>query len=375
MAKEKIKELDRDIADNRKSMEENQAKLSSLPEESLRLVKLSRQRHVNEEIHDMLSKRYMEAQLSEAVASEYISIIDPAVTPRAPITGDKKKKALMGMVFAMVLGMSAALLWEVADKSIKTREDVRRYLRLPILGIIPKVKFDDYELQDSEKAKSISSQIVTHDYSPTPVGEAYRSLRTSILFSKSIGPIHSLVIGSVSPGEGKSFTAANLAITLAQQKSKSLLIDADLRRGVLHNSFNCLKKPGLTNYLTGVVPLESVLNETYIPNLSLITCGSMIPNPSELLGSLRMQKFIEGITKRFDFVIFDTPPLLAASDAIILSTLVDGTAIVVRAGKTRREDVQRKLELFYNVKSRVVGVILNGVGVEVAHEGYTYYSY
>jgi capsular exopolysaccharide synthesis family protein len=131
----------------------------------------------------------------------------------------------------------------------------------------------------------------------------------------------------------------------------------------------------LTNYLTGVVPLESVLNETYIPNLSLITCGSMIPNPSELLGSLRMQKFIEGITKRFDFVIFDTPPLLAASDAIILSTLVDGTAIVVRAGKTRREDVQRKLELFYNVKSRVVGVILNGAGVEVAHEGYTYYSY
>ena len=193
--------------------------------------------------------------------------------------------------------------------------------------------------------------------------------------NKSIGEIKTLAIGSVMPGEGKSFTAANLAITLAQQKSRTLLVDADLRRGVLHNSFNVPKKPGLTNYLTGVVPVENVFNETYVPNLSLITCGSLLPNPSELLGSDRMKRFIEGISQRFDFVIFDTPPLMAATDAIILSTLVDGFAMLVRSGMTNRDDVKRKLELFQNLQANVLGVILNCAGVDVAHEGYSYYRY
>lgn len=285
------------------------------------------------------------------------------------------KKVFLGMFFGLSLGIGFVIILEVLDKRIKTQDDVKRYMKLTILGVIPKVKFDNYELKDSEKAKSISSQIVTHDYSPTPVGEAYRSLRTSLLFSKSIGPIHSLAIGSVSPGEGKSFTVVNLAITMAQQKSRTLLVDADLRRGVMHNTFNCPKKPGLTNYLTGVVPLENVLNETYIPNLTLITCGSLIPNPSELLGSVKMKRFIEGITKRFDFVLFDTPPLNAATDTIILGTLVDGVAVLVRAGQTNRDDVRRKMELFKNVQVNVLGAILNCAGVEVAHEGYSYYRY
>jgi capsular exopolysaccharide synthesis family protein len=127
--------------------------------------------------------------------------------------------------------------------------------------------------------------------------------------------------------------------------------------------------------LTGVVSLESVVNETYIPNLSHITCGSLIPNPSELLGSAKMRRFIEGIRQRFDFVIFDTPPLMAATDAVILGTLVDGTAVVVRAGKTNRENVRRRLEIFQNIQARVLGIILNCAGVEVAHEGYSYYRY
>jgi len=374
-AQKKVQELAKAILDIEKQAAEVQQTLSNLPEEELRLIKLSRRRTTNEDIYKLYLRRFMEAQISEAVASENIYIIDPAIVPYAPIEKDKKKKAILGLILGIGLGVGSAFFWEIVDKSIKTREDIKRYLKLPILGSIPKVKFDEYELQDSDKAKSISSQIVTHDYSPTPVGEAYRSLRTNILFSKNFGPIRSLIVSSIAPGEGKSFTAANLAIALAQQKSRTLLIDADLRRGVLHNSFNCPKKSGLTNYLTGVMPLESVLNETFIPNLNLISCGSMIPNPSEILGSNKMKKFIEGITERFDFVVFDTPPLLAASDALILGTLVNGVAVVVRAGKTNREEVQRKLELFHNVQANVIGVVLNGAGVEVAHEGYSYYNY
>jgi tyrosine-protein kinase Etk/Wzc len=375
MTKIKIVGLDRLIAERQTEGAGLDKQLVRLPEEELRLIQLNRQRKANETLNELLLQQYKEAQIRESVASENISIIDPAMAPRLPITRSRRNQAVMGALVAFLLGVASAVAWEVLDKSIRTREDIKRFLNLPILGVIPKVKFDGYELQDSEKAKSISSQIVTHDYSPTPVGEAYRSLRTSLLFSKTIGPIRSLVIGSVAPGEGKSFTSANLAIAMAQQKSKTLLIDADLRRGVLHNSFNCVKKPGLTNYLTGVAALENILNETYVPNLSLITCGSMIPNPSELLGSPRMQKFIEGISQRYDIVIFDTPPLLAASDAVVLGTLVDGICMIVMAGKTKRNEVMRKMELFHHVQAKVLGIILNGAGIEVAHEGYSYYAY
>lgn len=352
-----------------------QKKLNHLPGEQLRLAKLVRRRRINEDLYNLLLKRYKEAQISEAVMTEQAFILDPAIMPVSPLASDKNKQLLMGAILSLGLGVGLALLLEILDKRIRTRDDVKKYLKMPLLGTIPRVKFDEYELQDSEKTKSISSQIVTHDYSPTPVGEAYRALRTSLLFNKDIGKIKTLIIGSASPGEGKSFTAANLAITMAQQKSKTLLIDADLRRGVLHNTFNVPKKPGLTNYLTGMVSLDDILNETYVPNLSLISCGAMIPNPSELLGSKSMQRFVEGISKRFDFVIFDTPPLYAASDAVILGSLVDGVAILVRSGITNRERVQRKMELFQNVKIRTLGVILNCAGVEVAHDGYSYYAY
>ncbi len=375
LARIKLTAIDQQMAGLQTEAETLQNQLSKLPKEEINYIRLNRKRRANEAIHEALSRNYKEAQINEAVEPENITLYDRALPPSRPISADKRKKMGMGVLMGLCLGIGAALMWELADKRIKSRDDIKRYLKLNILGVIPKVKFDTYELQDSEKAKSISSQIVTHDYSPTPVGEAYRSLRTSILFSKTFGPVKSMVISSVAPGEGKSFTAANLAITLAQQKSRTLLIDADFRRGVMHNSFNCPKKPGLTNYLTGVASLESVLNETYIPNLTLITCGSMIPNPSELLGSDKMQKFIEGITQRYDFVIFDTPPLFAASDAVILGTLVDGVSLVIRAGMTRRDDVQRKMELFQNVRAKVIGVILNGAGVEVAHEGYSYYAY
>lgn len=371
----KLKETEEELSRIRQNMANQQRKLNALPDEELRYIKLDRERRATEDIYALLSKRAKEAQISEAVASEYITVLDRAIPPSAPISSDKQTKALLGLLTGLFLGVGVALTLEIADKSIKSSDDVGRYLRLPVLGVIPNVKFDTYELQDSEKAKSISSQIVTHDYSPTPVGEAYRSLRTSLLFSKTIGPLRTFVISSVSPGEGKSFTAANLAITLAQQKSKTLLIDADLRRGVIHNTFACAKKPGLTNYLTGTAKIEDVLRETYVPNLSVITCGSLIPNPTELLGSANMKRFLERVSKAYDFVIFDTPPLFAATDAVILSSLVDGVAVLIRSGKTNRDLVRRKMDLFRNVQANVIGVILNGSGVEVAHEGYSYYSY
>jgi capsular exopolysaccharide synthesis family protein len=255
-------------------------------------------------------------------------------------------------------------------------DDVKSHLKLNVLGTIPQVAFDSvYDFQDHEKAKLIDQQLVTHDFSPTPISEAYRSLRTSIIYNKKVGRIQTLVLTSTSPGDGKSFTGANFSITLAQQKTSTLLVDTDLRRGVQHNTFGVPKEPGFSNYLCGQVIPADIINETHIPNLWMISCGSLVPNPSELLGSLQMRRFLDEMRRRFDVIIFDTPPLNAATDAVVLGTQVDGVAIVVRAGKTHREIARQKLELFQNLEAKIIGVILNGTSVDLAHEGYSYYHY
>ena len=351
-------------------------KMQTLPSAQLTLSELERDRKVNEELYLNLLNEYNKIDVQEAAESQDVDILDPAIVPEYPVNANKKKRALFGLVFGFVLGVGVAGLLEVMDTSLRTPADVKKHLKLPVLGTIPKVDFDDlYDFQDAEKIKRIDYQLVTHDYKPTPIGEAFRSLRTSLIFSKSRGRIHSIVLTSTEPGDGKSFTAANLAIIMAQQKHTTLLVDADLRRGVLHNTFNVTKEPGFTNYLTGTAVLNDILKETHIPNLQIVTCGPLLPNPAELLGSLQMRRFLDEVRRRFDFIIFDTPPLNAATDAVVLGTQVDGVAIVIRAGKTKRSHAKAKLELFANVPATILGAILNGTGADMGHEGYSYYHY
>lgn len=365
-----INYLERQISDLRYKLKQK------LPEDQSTLMVLERERRSDEDIYRELKSQSQLAAISEAVETESIDILDPAIVPDYPVNRDKQKKGLMGAMFALALGFGVAFGLEFLDKSIKTVEDVKRYLKLQVLGTIPNVNFEDIgEFQDNEKMKQIDQQLVTYDYSPTPIGEAYRSLRTNLVFSKNAGRVQSLVLTSTSPGDGKSFTAANLAISMAQHRSNTLLIDADLRRGVLHNTFGVSKEPGFTNYLTNMASFAHIINETLIPNLSLISCGSLLPNPSELLGSHQMKRFLDEAKRKFDFIIFDSPPLNAATDAIVIGTQVDAVVTVVRSGVTNRNIARQKLELFKNVPARVLGVILNGTTAEFGHDGYSYYHY
>ena len=350
--------------------------ISRLPAQQQRLGELTRDQQVLEKQYLDLLTQFRDAQISKAVESEEIEVLDPAIVPEFPKSLNKKIQASMGGAFGLGLGIIFVILLEFFDKSVKTVNDVKRFLKLPVMGTIPLLDFSDvFDFQDSEKLKQIDQQLVTHDYSPTPIGEAYRSLRTNLLFSKDHGKIQSLVATSTEAGDGKSFTTANLAITFAQLKTNTLLIDGDLRRGVLHNTFGLPKEPGFSNYLTRMVPLQSILYETHIPNLTLITCGSLIPNPSELLGSQQMRKFLDEARRKYELIIFDSPPLNAATDAVVIGTQVDSAVMIIRAGKTNREFVNQKLELFSNVPAKVLGVILNGTTSDMAHPGYSYYHY
>jgi len=283
---------------------------------------------------------------------------------------------MLGGGLGLLLGIVLSIGMDIADRALHTLRDVERYLNLPVLGTIPVVSFKDIpDFRDDQKALQIDRQLVTHDYSPTPVGEAYRALRTQLLFARGSERIRTLLITSISPEEGKSFTASNLAIIMAQQRTNTLLVDADLRRGVQHNTFSTSKDPGLTNYLSNKATLAGLVQPTHVPNLSVLSCGSLIPNPSELLGSMQMRRFVAEVKRKYDFIIFDAPPLDAATDSVVISTLVDAVVIVVRAGKTNRNNAKERLEIFHTVPANLVGVIMNGTEEANMKSSYSYYHY
>ncbi len=376
LARQGIAKFEAELSLKRREIATLDAQLRRLPAQQLEFDQLSREHSMLESQYKELNAKHGREQVSKAAVVENIKILDNAIPPEYPTNRDKKQKAAFGGIFGLFMGIGLVLVIEFMDKTIKTADDVKHYLRLPILGTIPQIDFEDtYDFQDSEKIKKIDQQLVTHDYAPTPIGEAYRSLRTNLMFTKDTGRIRSFALTSNEPGDGKSFTAANLTIALAQLKSSTLLIDSDLRRGVLHNTFGVPKEPGFSNYLTDVVPLHKIIHETQIPNLSVISCGSLIPNPSELLGSHQMQRFLDEVRRKYDLIVFDTPPLNAATDAIVVGTQVDAVVLVLRAGKTQRALAKSKLELFSSVPAKLLGAILNGTTADMAHPGYSYYHY
>ncbi len=361
--------------ETRTKMDAIQAQQRMLPDDEYRLMELERNKRISEDHYTTLYTKLQKIEIADGGEGEDIAILDRAIQPTVPINPSKSTKIFIGGALGLALGLALSLGIDLADRHIRTPGDVERHLGLKVLGAIPNVDFKDIpEYHDHEKAKQIDRQLVTHDYSPTPIGEAYRALRTQLIFSRNHERPHSIVITSVAPEEGKSFTASNLAIIFAQQRTNTLLVDADLRRGVLHNTFQMRREPGLANYLSTSVTLTSIVQQTHIPNLSFISCGALMPNPSELLGSPLMRRFLDEASRKFDIVLFDTPPLDAATDAVVLGTQVNAVVLVVRAGKTKISKAKEKMEIFHTVPAKLVGAVLNSSDTQLV-QNYSYYHY
>jgi len=274
------------------------------------------------------------------------SIVDPAVTPGKPSSPQPTRDILFGLVLGFLGAAAMALVLDALDRSVKTAPEVERLVGAPSLAVVPR---------NRNKSKPLAADGATMG----PAAEAYRALRTALRFLDPDDPIRSLVITSPNADEGKSTTAANLALALAQSGERVILVDADLRQAGLCELLGIESAVGLTGVLTGQVPLHTAL-QPYRDRLTVLPAGVLPPNPSELLGSQRMAALIDELGELSDIVVFDTSPVLPVTDAVVLAAQVDGAALVLRHGRTSRNHAVEAVRRLRAVDAGVVGAILNG---------------
>jgi len=360
--------------------------LESIPGKSLKLARLERSAKLDEKITLMMTEKYEESRITEVGHLGNVKIIDPAKKPGDPIKPKKRVNLMLGMIVGLGLGIGITFLLEYFDNSVRSIEDIER-LKIPFLGSIPLIKIEQAVTKFGKNGKSklgkynhddsvLTSRLITHFAPKSPISEAYRSLRTSIQFSHADRQLKTILVTSPGPQEGKSTTIANLAITMSQMGSKVLLVDTDLRRPILHSIFGISRSKGISNYLVGKIPLEEAIFNTNIENLYIMPSGTLPPNPSELLASTAMKECIETLESKFDILLFDSPPIIAVTDASVLGSKVDGVILVVKAGQTDKYAVDRSFNVLKKVcGNKILGALLNVVNIEGTYGSYYYYYY
>ncbi|MCK4911106.1 MAG: polysaccharide biosynthesis tyrosine autokinase [Thermodesulfovibrionales bacterium] len=338
--------------------------LVRLKEESQHLGKhavsynvLARDVQTNKQVYEVLLKRLKETSISGGIQTTNVRVLDSAVPPSAPFRPRRTLNLIMALVFGLFMGPVIAVFFEYLDSSIKSQEDLERYLKVPFLGPVP----DFNDLEDMDPG-SKSWMLVTSLDTKSVAAEAYRSIRTSIIFS-SPDDRSTLLVTSSNPSEGKSVTSSNLAVTMAQNGARTLLLDMDFRRPVIHKIFDIPQEKGLSNVLVGDAELEDVIVHTRVPNLDVISSGHIPPNPAELLSSEGLVNYMNIFKDRYDRIIIDSPPILSATDPVVISTYVDEVLLVIKMGETSRELIRAAIGKLTHVKANLLGTVLNSIAV------------
>jgi succinoglycan biosynthesis transport protein ExoP len=320
---------------------------------------------------DFLQKT-SQAKIQEHEQHNNLKMIDPPQVPRAPLGPNRARAILIGFMLSLVAGLGLALLLDYLDNTVKTVEDVARYAQLPALSVIPSLsgRRARRQLSNGEKkfaalalpgtAHANTEAIAALD-SRSSSAEAYRALRTAVLLSSVDRPPKLLLVTSGKPGEGKTTTAINTAISLSQLGNSVLILDCDLRKPSVHKVLGIEPACGLSTYLSRDAKLIDVMQKVPIPNLWVMPCGPIPPNPAEMISSFKMKKLLRTLGENFDYIIIDSPPLLKVTDPVILSTLVDGVILVVQSGKSTRDVLRRARQELSLAGAKIFGVVLNNV--------------
>jgi capsular exopolysaccharide synthesis family protein len=340
----------------------------------------------NKELLNGLLQRSGENNVVLAGTGNNIHIVDYAIAPDEPVGPGRMRVVVLALLLSLGFGMAFAIFLEYLNDTVRSTEDVEKMLRLPTLAVIPAI--GDLKgggrrlLPGRGGAKNNatwrnSNELLLDADARSPLAEAYRHLRTSVLLSTAGRPPKTLLITSSVPSEGKTTTAINTAISLAQTGAKVLVIDADMRRPRLHSLFDVEKRLGLSSILSSEMTeaeVFSIIEQHEQSGLYLLTAGPIPPNPAELIGSEQMRRLISSLEPSFNHIVIDSPPIASFTDGVLISSIVDGVLLVVHGGKSTRDVVRRSQQLLHDVGAKIFGVVLNNVHLR-PHDYYYYQSY
>jgi capsular exopolysaccharide synthesis family protein len=328
--------------------------LRGIPGRTIEEIRLRRNAQLKEQTYTALQQRYDQSHLAAEATVPDVRILDPATVPQRPFKNTKPRLLFMGLVLGLGLGIVGAIVLDRVDPRVRYPEQVSRDLGLPILGAVPHLRTkDSAEVVEALRGVRLN---VAHEYGPAP-----------------------LVVTITSPGsgDGKSFLSANLALTFADGGQRTVLVDGDVRRGVLHRRFKANRQPGLVDFLVGDngVSLDDILQQTTYPRLAVIGCGTRTQRAPEVLGSPAMAQLVAELRDRYDVIVVDSPPLTAGVDPFILGTVTGSLLVVLRTGHSHRDVTGAKLEVLDRLPIRLLGAVLNDVPAGAAYGYYAYYSY
>jgi tyrosine-protein kinase Etk/Wzc len=347
------------------------------PQLEHQLQTLEMEQETDQVTYEYLLSQLYQARIMEAAAEPYVDILDRPVGS-TPVNPRGRINIFLGALLGLILGAGAAFFLEYLDRTIRTTADVESSLGVPVLGIIPRLR-PVGEVEVTGKDEPSEAPLVMALDPQDPAAESYRNLRMNLMFmSTEEDPIRTVLFTSPGPGEGKSTTALNFSVMLAQQGQRVLLLDADLRRPTLHKALDVLREPGLTNLLVGDAGLREAIRPSVLPNLDFLPTGPFPPNPSELLNSKAMKRLLEVLEGKYSHIILDSPPILAVTDSSVLGAHSDGVVVVLRSGETEQKVAERSVDQLRRIGIRVFGAVLNAIAPSTPEESYYlqyYYSY
>ncbi len=366
----KFQSLSASFKELEKMVAEYEKRFNQLPERTLDLGRLEREKSAIEKLYLLVEEKYQEALINEQSTPGNVLIIDKARTPLSPSKPNRNLIIIMGLVLGLGLGVGFVFIRNYFDNSIQTPEDIQK-MNISVLAWIPKIEGVD-------AAESKEFEFIVAKRPDSIPSEAFRALRTRIQYAKlgdNGNQLNTILITSSAPKEGKTTVATNIAGSLALTGQKTLLIDCDLRKPRLHAVVGAERSPGLTDYFFEKADYSDVIKKSDVENLYYITAGIIPPNPAEILGSRQMQGILNQLRNDFDKIIIDSPPIIAVTDSEILSRLVDGTILVVSANETESELMQKSVELLSHDHGTFVGTVLNNFSYKTGYGAYYKYYY
>jgi capsular exopolysaccharide synthesis family protein len=333
------------------ALEGGKAEALSLNRKGIEFSVLQRDAESNRQVYEALLQRTKETGISGELKASNIRVVDPAEVPSSPFLPRRQQDLTTAAFSGLVLALGLVFLFEYLDNRIKSPQELRAQLNVPFLGMVPSIDVK-------------TSGTLLHDGVPPNFAEAIRGVRTNVLFSSADEGVRLIVVTSAGPGEGKSMFSSNLAVSLAQAGQRVLHVDADMRRPRVHAIFDVTQEPGLSNLLVGDCKPSEAIRKSPVQNLCILPAGMIPPNPAELLGSKRCEEFFNSLRQTFDWVILDSPPVLAVADASILANTATGVVFVVGADQTSRQAARAALEQLAAVQAHVIGAVLNRVDLE-----------